>query len=433
MRSRFSVTSYVVVLRAPYAVRTFGAALVGRLSYGVVFLSLVLAVTRVTASYAVAGGVVAVFGLASSVFTPFRARLLDRHGPRRALPPMAAVYALLLGALAGATWQPGCPRVLLWVLGAACGACTPPLGPLMRALWGVLVPGRDLLQRAFSLDTVAEELLYVVGPLLAGLFAAYADPALGVAVSAGLVLAGSLVLVSSPVVRGLTAREIGGTTPDGGPPAGPGAAASSPGRRAWLWGVVGLWQPVLVSGGVGLGLGAVNILVVAFAGRHHDVASVAWVEAALAVGSAVGGLVYGGFGWRASGQVRLVFVACGLGVSLAVAGLSPGIWALVAVMGLAGLFVSPVRATGYLMAEEVAAPGARTEAGAWVNTANNVGDSAGTAGIGLVVGRLPLAMCFAIAAAAVLVPAVPLAVSIGQRRLGTAPSGSPGPSRTGKT
>jgi MFS family permease len=258
-------------------------------------------------------------------------------------------------------------------------------------------------------------------------------PALGVAVSAGLVLAGSLALVSSPVVRGLAAREIGGTTPDGGPPAGPGAAASSPGRRAWLRGVVGVWQPVLVSGGVGLGLGAVNILVVAFAGRHHDVASVAWVEAALAVGSAVGGLVYGGFGWRASGQVRLVFVACGLGVSLAVAGLSPGIWVLVAVMGLAGLFVSPVRATGYLMAEEVAVPGARTEAGAWVNTANNVGESAGTAGIGLVVGRLPLAVCFAIAAAAVLVPAVPLAVSIGQRRPGTAPAGSPGPSRTGKT
>jgi hypothetical protein len=56
----------------------------------------------------------------------------------------------------------------------------------MRTLWGVLVPGRDLLRRAYSLDTVAEELLYVTGPLLAGLFAAYANPALGVAVSTGL-------------------------------------------------------------------------------------------------------------------------------------------------------------------------------------------------------------------------------------------------------
>ncbi|HYZ55741.1 MAG TPA: MFS transporter [Streptosporangiaceae bacterium] len=410
MRSRFSLTSYAVVLRAPHAVRTFGAALVGRLSYGVVFLSLVLAVTRVTGSYAMAGGVVAVFGLASSVLSPFRARLLDRHGPRRALPPMAAVYALLLGVLAGATWQPGCPRVLLWALGAASGASTPPLGPLMRGLWGVLVPGRDLLQRAFSLDTVAEELLFVVGPLLAGLLAAYTDPALGLAVSAGLVLAGSLVLVSSPVVRSLAVPEMGGATPENGPPAGPGAAVTAPGRHTWLWRVAAVWQPVLMSGVVGLGLGAVNILAVTFAGRHHAVASVAWVEAALAVGSAVGGLMYGSVGWRASIQVRLVFLACGLGVSLAVAGLSPGIWALAAVLGFAGLFVSPALATGYLMAEEIAVPGARTEAGTWVNTAYNVGNSAGTAGIGLVLARVPLAVCFAITAAAVLGPAIPVAV-----------------------
>jgi MFS family permease len=90
---------------------------------------------------------------------------------------MAAVYALLLGALAGVTWQPGFPRVLFWVLGTACGTRTPPLGPLIRALWGVLVPDRNLKQRAFSLDTVTEELLYVLGPLLAGLFAAYGDNA----------------------------------------------------------------------------------------------------------------------------------------------------------------------------------------------------------------------------------------------------------------
>jgi hypothetical protein len=72
---------------------------------------------------------------------------------------MAALYALLLASMAAATWQSGVPRVLLWILAAACGACTPPLGPLMRTLWAGLITDRGLLQRAYSLDTVAEEIL----------------------------------------------------------------------------------------------------------------------------------------------------------------------------------------------------------------------------------------------------------------------------------
>lgn len=110
-------------------------ALVGRSSYGVVFLSLVLAVARITGSYATAGVVIAVFGLSSSLLSPFRARLIDRYGSRTVLPPMAVLYALLLAAMAAVTWQSGAPRALLWILAGACGACTPPLGPLMRTLW----------------------------------------------------------------------------------------------------------------------------------------------------------------------------------------------------------------------------------------------------------------------------------------------------------
>jgi predicted MFS family arabinose efflux permease len=114
--------------------------------------------------------------------------------------------------------------------------------------------------------------------------------------------------------------------------------------------------------------------------------------------------------------VRLVLLVSALGLFLAVAGLSPGVYVLVAVVGFGGLFVSPALATVYVIADEIAAPGARTEAGAWVNTAYNAGDAAGTAGVGLLVGRLPLTACFVVAAAAVLLPAVPLVVSIGAPR-----------------
>lgn len=414
MSLRSHLASYAVVLRPPHVVRTFSAALVGRLSYGVVFLSLVLAVTRATGSYAAAGVVIALFGLTSSLLSPWRARLIDRHGPRRALPPMTIGYAALLGALAAMTWQPGAPRALLWMTAAACGACSPPFGPLMRTLWGVLIPDTELLQRAYSLDTVAEELLYTAGPLLAGLFAAYANPALGVAVSAGLILAGTLALVTSPAVRNLPApgpAHGGSGCPS--PAAGPG-----PARRGRTW----YGHAVVVSAGLGACLGALGLVAVAFAGQHHHIAAVAWVEAALAVSSALGGLLYGAVRWRVCIQLRLLILTLALGLFVILAGHSPDIYVLIGVMGAAGLFVAPILTSVYLIADEAAAPGERTRAGAWVNTAYNVGNSAGVAGTGLLIGRLPLAVCFTVAATAALLPAAALAASIGQRRKARPPA-----------
>jgi predicted MFS family arabinose efflux permease len=72
---------------------------------------------------------------------------------------------------------------------------------------------------------------------------------------------------------------------------------------------------------------------------------------------------------------------------------------------VAGLFVAPALTTAYLAADEPADPDRRVRAGAWVNTAFNTGSSAGTAAVGLLVGRVPLPLCFVLAGAAALVSA----------------------------
>src|SRR5690349_19194263 len=71
--------SYRAVLRAPHALRTFVAALVGRLAYGVVFVSLTVAVTGATGSYSLAGVTIALFGLGVVLLAP-----LDGTGRRGA-------------------------------------------------------------------------------------------------------------------------------------------------------------------------------------------------------------------------------------------------------------------------------------------------------------------------------------------------------------
>ncbi|MEV5757485.1 MFS transporter [Streptomyces tendae] len=388
--------SYAAVLRVPHARRTFSAALVGRLSYGTVSLALMLSLTRSTGSYAVAGLVMALFGATSVFLSPYRASLVDRHGPRRALLPMALLYAALLCVLAAVCRRPGTSEAVLAVTAGLAGACTPPLGPTMRAVWAELLPDRLLLQRAYSVDGVAEELLFVSGPLLVGGIVAVASPVVGVVLSAVLVAVGTLAFVTSPATAAL--RPAGRAKSDG--PA-PGRGGPGQGRA--------LLQPVVVAAAVGVSVSAVDLLVVAFAGeRGLGDGTVAWVLAALSVGSAVGGLVNGAVAWSSPTRARLPFFAAGVGLCLAAAGLAPGLGTLVLAVMCAGLFVAPALTTAYLIADESVAPGFRVRAGAWCNTAVNAGMSAGAAVVGLLVERLPLPVCFAaagaVAAAAALVP-----------------------------
>jgi MFS family permease len=163
----------------------------------------------------------------------------------------------------------------------------------------------------------------------------------------------------------------------------------------------------------------------AYATRHHhgnDV--VAWVLAALSLGSALGGLLNGAVDWRTPARARLPLLAGGLGLALAAAGLAPGLGTLTVAVACAGFFVAPALTTSYLIADEAAPPGRRTQAGAWVNTAVNAGSASGTAGVGLLVGHLPLGLCFALSGT-VAVAAGLLSV----RRAGPRPRGARGTAR----
>ena len=304
MSTHTSRLSYAAVLRVPHARRTFATALVARLSYGTVSLAVLLSVTRATGSYAVSGAVMSLFGGATVFLMPLRASLVDRHGPRRALLPMAVLHGTLLCALAALTWRPGGPSVVIAGAAALAGACAPPLGPTMRALWAELVPDRGLLQRAYSLVGVAEELLYVSGPVLVGTLIGFAPPASGILLSALLNTVGTCAFVTSPAMTGPRATS----------------------RRKGRGGLGGLLPPVAVAMGVGLALSGVELLVLAFAAeRSYDTDLVPWVLGALSVGSAVGGLVNGAVEWRTAARVRLCRFAVGLGLVIAAAGLAPGL------------------------------------------------------------------------------------------------------------
>lgn len=380
MSSPHRAPTYRAVLRVTGVPRFLAPALLGRLSYGMVSLALVLAVVHSTGSYAHVGLVMSLFGLTVTVLSPLRASLIDRHGPLRALLPMALLHALALLGLAAVSWNPGAHVGVLVALTSVAGASAPPLGPVTRSVWSHLIPDRGLLQRAYSLDTVTEELIFFSGPLLLGALMWVWPPSAGLALGAFLVVSGTVGLVTSGAARSMAASRTEPTEPAPLPSDAPDTPAP---RGPNLVARGGFLSAVAISAATGLTLGSAVLLNVAFAEQRGAVEAVVLVESAQTAGSALGGLAYGAVAWRAGPRTRLALLALALGGGVAAAALVPGVPALAALLFVAGAFGAPLITTAYLLADESVAPGYRTRAGNWVNTAYNAGASVGAAGVGL--------------------------------------------------
>ncbi|SEO64956.1 Predicted arabinose efflux permease, MFS family [Actinacidiphila rubida] len=379
--------SYAAVLRLPHARRTFAAALFGRSGYGVVSLSLVLALSSATGSLAAAGLFGTEFAAVSVVLAPARAGLIDRWGARRALPSLALPFAAALFTLAACVHTAGAPRWLLAVLVAAVGSSCPPLGPTMRTLWSALAPDEATLQRAFSLDTVAEELIFLAGPLVV----VAVHPVPGLVLSGTVIAVGTLVMVSSPATRLIA----------------PAAKAEpAPPLRLLSPQGAGVRRAAVAAFGVGVCLAAVELFVIAAAGRAHTPAATGWILAAQSAGSALGGLLYGRVRWTRDAAARLPYLLLVLAALVAATAAAPSLLLLGLCVAASGCLTAPALSTAYLAASRQAPAGTATRATTWANSAINAGSSGGGALAALLVDRATLPLCFLVAAAAPALAAV---------------------------
>ena len=397
-------SSYLAVLRLPHARPLLLASLVGRLANATGPLSVVLFVQEQTGSFALAGAASGAIALASGLLAPVRGRLVDRYGQRRCLAPMALAFAAGLAGLVAVAGPGPAAGAATVGLAAATGAVAPPLGASMRALWVSLVGQGPRLQTAYALDAVLDELLFVVGPLLAGGLATLYRPAVGVLATAALAAAGTLGFAASPV-----SRAQAGSRADGAGRAGWAGALAGPGLRTL----------VLSLTGVGAAIGIWEIGLVGAAREAGAPAAAGLLLAAWAAASAVGGLWYGSRTWnRTAGQryLGLLGVLVLASAPMAAAG-SP--LALGAVVALVGLVLAPLESSAYVLAAELAPPGTLTESATWMTTAINVTGAAGLALAGALIDRVGVAATLAVACACT---AAGLVVALaGRERLGAAP------------
>ena len=168
-------TGYLAILALPGALRVFLPAMLGRLSFAMVSLALLLLIQSASGSFAAAGIATGAFGLANVLASPMRARLVDARGQRPVLVALALGHAAGLVALVAAV-RADAPAAVIVVVAATAGLLLPPLGAAMRVVWAALVPDVRMRTRAYSLDAVGEEIVFTVGPLVVGTLGMTSSP-----------------------------------------------------------------------------------------------------------------------------------------------------------------------------------------------------------------------------------------------------------------
>ncbi|WP_405588895.1 MFS transporter [Streptomyces sp. NBC_01190] len=380
--------------------RAFSAAgLVGRMPLSMLGIGIVTMISQLTGRYGLAGSLAAVLALSGALCGPQVSRLVDRHGQRRVLRPVSAVTVASVAGLLVAV-RAGAPDWVYFVCVLGAGL-TPSMGAMVRARWSAIHHGSpELLHTAYSLESVVDEIVFIVGPILSiGLCTAlFAE--------AGPLLA--IVFLGSGVLL-LTAQRR--TEPP------PHPRGDTKGRSALR--SPGL--PVLAGVFVGTGtvFGAIDVTTVAFADERGHKALASLVLASYALGSCLAGLVFGLITPRGTRSGRFLVGIALMSVSMIPPLLVGNLWCLAGALFLSGLTIAPTMVTAMGLVEELVPRAKLTEGITWTSTGLAVGVAAGASIAGRVIDAHGASAAFAVPAGAALV-AVAVAF-FGKRRLRPVP------------
>jgi MFS family permease len=371
------VKVYLTLAGIPGILRITASQLIARFPLGMLSLAVLLHIHRTLDSFALAGLVVGSLSIGEAVAVPLTSRLLGRFGIRGVVMTTAVICAAALVGISA----PGLPFAVYATLGFVAGAAVPPITPAVRALYPQLVPAK-YVNALFALDTSAQELIWITGPVLATLLATAVTTAAPLVVAAVVTVGGSMIFVSS---RRLSDVRL------------------VPPRQAF--------GRVLRSGVVTLALVTNAALVASFTALEialvaHFSSNGAMVGIAIAIssaGSLIGGLALGrrplGLGGLAI-TMSLVALATGL------AGIVPGDPLLILMLFLSGLGFAPSLTALYAMVSRALPPDAAVEAFGWLNTGALLGAALGTALAGILSDPLGAAGAFAVATGLAVVGAL---------------------------
>ncbi|MEU2601699.1 MFS transporter [Streptomyces hirsutus] len=397
--------------------------LLARLPMGMLSVSAVMMIAATRGSYALAGAVVATGLAVTAVVAPWTARLVDRYGQARVALP-ATVFAVL-GLLALLLCvRHGAPDWTLFAAYAAT-ATTPNTGGMSRARWAYLLGSRtgepgggpeavaEALHAANSFEQAADELCYMLGPVLAAFLCTALFPEAGTLVGAALLLTGVTLFTAQRSTE---------------PPAG----RHAPGGRAPLR-APGMRPLLVVCLATGAVFGAMEVVTIAFADVQGHRPAAGAVLALQAAGSFAAGLAYGVMRPAGSARSRLPWCLAAMTalmvLPLLAASLTGSLVLLAGALLLAGTATAPTMVTAMTLVQRLTPEGRLNEGMTLAVTGLLGGIACGSAAGGWTVEHVSAAAGYAVPVTAAATALLTALVLLGP--LDSRPFGAPVPARSG--
>ncbi len=296
------------------------------------------AVSASTGSVAQGGAATATTSIATAIAGPLIGKWADRKGqflPLRLLTPINAV-ALLLLFLAVQTATAGLPLFLACM---AVGFTCLPIGSFTRSRWIHQTNTPQELSAALSYESMADELVFVLGPALVGIAATAAFE------SAPLFLAFLLVATAGIAFAILAPRTK---------PTAQAAAKQGPGVGRVILTVT---PAIIAMTGIGILFGTTQAATTVRSELlgHQGIAGL--VYAAMGVGSAVMAILTVAIPERINLPTRLLVGGLGIAASMTLVALAGGLVSTAFLLTLAGFFIGPAMVTAFTLAESLAPRG----------------------------------------------------------------------------
>jgi len=225
-------------------------------------------------SYTIAGALSGSISIAAAIGGPISSRLVDKLGQHRVLPLQIAMIVICSVALI--LFIPSdVPAPYLFIFAIGSGLAHPTIGALVRSRWTALLKAGPILLTAFSIESMIDELIFIVGPTIAATTSVKLHPAAPQIIAMTLLASGGLWLASmrssEPPINLLQTKH--------------GKPVIFQNGLIFMWGI---------HAAMGMFFGAVETTIIAYTKLAGFPIYGGIVMALWAFGSLVGGFIYGG-------------------------------------------------------------------------------------------------------------------------------------------
>lgn len=383
--------------------------------------------------YAAAGAAAAVMTIGIAVGAPWRGRRVDTVGLRRALIPSVVSEVVIWSMVPHVSYQWLLPLVFVG------GLLTLPIFSVVRQSLGVLADG-DQRRTAYALDSIATEMVFMIGPAAGAVVATSGFTVLGLTVvGVSTSLAGLFLIWFNPPTRSATQTEeseadqrhaaevavlsaapahlqeaAADLVPAGAERVGSGPAAlRSSVAHNFAWFTATVAAVFAVAAGTGMVLSGTDVGIVAALETGGHQAEIGIVFLFWCAASVVGGLVYGAM-HRPVSPILLLLGMAALTIPM---GFAQDTWTLAFISILPGLLCAPVLSAASERVADLVAEDRRGEAMGWYGSALTAGVALGAPLAGIFIdGMGPSGGFVSVGVAGVLLCVVGLLLQAHRRR-----------------